>query len=98
MQGTMTWVGLDVHGGGVEPVIEWLGALAAPVRAVYEAGPTGFGLARAAQRAGIEIVVAAPSKTPRSKGERVKTGRKDAELLARLLLAGSLKPVTVPPD
>jgi transposase len=119
MQGTMTWVGLDVHarsthgaaidsltgelvrarfGAGVEPVIEWLGALAAPVRAVYEAGPTGFGLARAAQRAGIEIVVAAPSKTPRAKGERVKTDRKDAELLARLLLAGSLKPVTVPPD
>jgi transposase len=119
MQGTMTWVGLDVHarsthgaaisslsgelvrvrfGPGVEPVIAWLGGLERPVRAVYEAGPTGFGLARAAQRAGLEVMVAAPSKTPRAKGERVKTDRKDAELLARLLLAGSLKPVTVPPD
>lgn len=43
-------------------------------------------------------MVAAPSKTPRAKGDRVKSDRKDAELLARLLLAGQLKPVVVPPD
>jgi transposase len=85
-------------GPGVEPVVEWLVGLPGPVRAVYEAGPTGFGLARAAQRAGIELVVAAPSKTPRAPGDRVKSDRKDAELLARLLLAGQLKPVWVPPD
>jgi len=85
-------------GPGLEEVVEWLGALEGPVRAVYEAGPTGYGLARAAQRAGIEVVIAAPSKTPRAPGDRVKTDRKDAELLARLLLAGQLKPVTVPPD
>jgi transposase len=75
-------------GPGVEAVIEWLGGLAGPVRAVYEAGPTGFGLARAAERAGIEVVVCAPGKTPRAAADRVKTDRKDAELLARLLLAG----------
>jgi transposase len=85
-------------GPGVGPVVEWLGGLEGPVRAVYEAGPTGYGLARAAQRAGIEVVIAAPSKTPRAAGDRVKTDRKDAELLARLLLAGQLKAVTVPPD
>jgi transposase len=85
-------------GPGVEAVVEWLGGLPGPVRAVYEAGPTGFGLARAAQRAGIELLVAAPSKTPRAPGERVKTDRRDAELLARLLLAGQLKRVWVPPD
>ena len=39
----------------------------------------------------------APGKTPRGPSDRVKTDRKDAELLARLLLAGSLHPVTVPP-
>jgi transposase len=85
-------------GPGVEAVVEWLGGLRGPVRAVYEAGPTGFGLARAAQRTGIELVVAAPSKTPRAPGDRVKSDRKDAELLARLLLAGQLKAVWVPPD
>jgi len=74
--------------------LEGLGSL----RAVYEAGPTGFGLARAAQRAGIEVIVAAPSKTPRAPGDRVKSDRKDAELLARLLLAGQLKAVWLPPD
>jgi transposase len=84
-------------GPGTEEVIEWLAGLPAPVRAVYEAGPTGFGLARAAQRAGIDVMVAAPSKTPRAPGDRVKTDRKDAELLARLLLAGQLKPVAMPP-
>ena len=85
-------------GVGSDPVIEWLGELPGPVRAVYEAGPTGFGLARAAESAGVEVMVAAPSKTPRAPGDRVKTDRRDAELLARLLLAGQLRPVPVPPE
>jgi transposase len=41
--------------------------------------------------------VIAPGKTPRGPSDRVKTDRKDAELLARLLLAGSLTRVVVPP-
>jgi len=41
--------------------------------------------------------VIAPGKTPRGPSDRVKTDRKDAELLARLLIAGQLTPVTVPP-
>ena len=85
-------------GPGVEPVIGWLGGLDGPVRAVYEAGPTGFGLARAAERAGVAIEVCAPGKTPRAAADRVKTDRKDAELLARLLLAGQLRAIEVPPD
>jgi transposase len=40
--------------------------------------------------------VVAPSKTPRAAGDRVKTDRKDAELLARLLIAGQLTAVRVP--
>ena len=40
----------------------WLKTLPAPVRVVYEAGPTGYGLARACAEAGISCVVAAPSK------------------------------------
>ena len=64
--------------------------LPGPVRVAYEAGPTGYGLARELARRGVECVVAAPSKIPRGSGERVKTDRRDAELLARLLLAGKL--------
>jgi transposase len=85
-------------GPGIEPVIAWLGRLEGPVRAVYEAGPTGFGLTRAAERAGIAMQVCAPGKTPRAAADRVKSDRKDAELLARLLLAGQLKSIEVPPD
>ena len=83
-------------GGGSEELIAWLQALPQPLRGCYEAGPTGFALYRAAEAAGLPIVVVAPSKTPRAPGDRIKSDRKDAELLARLLLAGQLKCVTVP--
>jgi transposase len=78
------------------PVVAWLGGLAAPVSACYEAGPTGYGLYRAAREAGVAVEVVAPSKTPRGPGDRVKTDRKDAELLLRLLAAGALTPISVP--
>ena len=84
-------------GPGVEGPLAWLGELPGPVRACYEAGPTGFGLYRAAVTAGIAMQVIAPGKTPRGPSDRVKSDRKDAELLARLLLAGSLTRVVVPP-
>jgi transposase len=85
-------------GPGTDGVVGWLVSLPGPVRAVYEAGPTGFALARAAERAGIELQVVAPGKTPRAVADRVKTDRKDAELLARLLLAGQLTMLPVPPE
>ena len=50
-------------GGQSDEVVRFLSSLRGPVRAVYEAGPTGFGLARAGQAAGIEMVVVAPGKT-----------------------------------
>lgn len=83
-------------GPGVEAPVEWLRSLSGPVRACYEAGPTGFGLYRALTAAGIATQVIAPGKTPRGPSDRVKTDRKDAELLARQLLAGSLTEVVVP--
>jgi transposase len=70
--------------------------LPAPVRVTYEAGPTGYGLARELAARGLECVVAAPGKIPRAAADRVKTDRRDAEHLARLLLAGKLHPVRVP--
>jgi transposase len=84
-------------GAGYDGPLAWLDGLPHPVRACYEAGPTGFGLYRAAVAAGIGMQVIAPGKTPRGPSDRVKTDRKDAELLARLLLAGSLTRVVVPP-
>jgi transposase len=84
-------------GAGIEGPVAWLGELPGPVHACYEAGPTGFGLYRAAVAAGVRIDVIAPGKTPRGPCDRVKTDRKDAELLARLLIAGQLTAVKVPP-
>ena len=67
-----------------------------PVRVAYEAGPTGYGLVRELAKRGVECVVAAPSKIPRASGDRVKTDRRDAELIVRLLLAGKLHAVRIP--
>ena len=79
--------------------VVWLQSLPRPVRVAYEAGPTGYGLARACAAAGIRCTVAAPSRIPRASGDRVKTDRRDAERLARLLRLGELVAVRVPdPD
>jgi transposase len=82
--------------GGPAATIGWLRSLPGPVRAVYEAGPTGFGLARAARAAGIELMVCAPGAIPRQPGDRVKTDARDALKLARLHAAGQLRAVVVP--
>jgi transposase len=60
----------------VTETVAWLQQLPAPVRVAYEAGPSGFGLARACAAAGIACMVAAPSKIPRAAGDRVKTDRR----------------------
>ena len=54
-------------------VVEFLGALAAPVRAVYEAGPTGYGLVRLADAHALDVRVAAPGLIPRRPADRAKT-------------------------
>jgi len=77
-------------------VAEFLATLPGPVRAVYEAGPTGFGLARAAIDRGVDVRVVAAGRVPRASGDRVKTDRRDAERLARLLAAGELRFAFVP--
>jgi transposase len=82
--------------GGPVAAIDWLRSLPGPVSAVYEAGPTGFGLARAARAAGIEVMVCAPGAIPRQPGDRVKTDARDALKLARLHAAGQLRAVVVP--
>lgn len=66
------------------------------MRVAYEAGPIGFGLARALADAQIACVVAAPSKLIRPAGDRVKTDARDAAHLTRLLRLGEVTAVTVP--
>jgi transposase len=77
-------------------LVPFLRTLGPRLRAVYEAGPTGFALARAAREAGIDLRVIAPGSIPRAAGDRVKTDRRDAVRLARLLAAGELSFVFVP--
>src|SRR4051794_30092144 len=74
----------------------WLRELPGPVAVAYEAGPTGFGLARDLTAAGVRCVVAAPSKLQRPAGDRIKTDARDALLLARLLRMDELVEVRVP--
>lgn len=77
-------------------LIDWLYALAGPTRTVYEAGPTGYDLARRLADAKIPCVIAAPSKLQRPSGDRVKTDKNDALHLARLLQLDQITPVRVP--
>src|SRR3954471_6950056 len=80
---------------GREATVARLQKLAAPVGGASEAGPTGYRLARACVEAGIGCVVAAPSRI-RPAADRVKTDRRDAERLARLLRLGEISPIRVP--
>jgi len=77
-------------------ILSWLADLPGPVAVAYEAGPTGFGLARALDAAGVRCVVAAPSKLQRPAGDRVKTDARDAVHLARLLRLDEVVAVGVP--
>jgi transposase len=82
--------------GPPEAALDHLAEFGPKLVAVYEAGPTGFALARAAAERGIDLRVAAPGLIPRGPADHVKTDRRDAERLARLLAAGELSFVCVP--
>ena len=62
----------------------------------YEAGPCGYGLHRLLTGLGHDCVVVAPSLIPMKAGDRVKTDRRDALMLARLHRAGELTPIWIP--
>ncbi len=96
---------IDCHSGELikarlspayKDVLGWVAKLPGPCAVVYEAGPTGFGLARALSAAGIRCEVAASSKLHRPPGDRVKTDARDALLLARLLRLDEIVSVRVP--
>lgn len=68
------------------------------VTCCYEAGPTGFGLARSLKAAGWDCVIIAPSLVPIKAGCRIKTDRRDATKLAHFLRSGDLIPIHVPDE
>lgn len=68
------------------------------VSCCYEAGPTGYGLARALRAAGWDCEVIAPSKVPKKPGERIKTDRRDAVKLAQNHRSGELVAIVVPDE
>jgi transposase len=68
----------------------------APLHIVYEAGPCGFVIWRHLTAQGLHCEVVAPSSIPRRSGDRVKTDRRDAMMLARLSRSGDLTAVRVP--
>jgi transposase len=78
-------------------VLQRLGPPAA-VRCCYEAGPTGYGLARALLAAGWNCAVIAPSLIPKKPGERIKTDRRDAVKLAVSHRSGDLVAVVIPDE
>lgn len=81
--------------GALRKLLRKLGELST-IKVCYEAGPCGYALYWALVERGAECDVIAPSLIPKKSGEKVKTDRKDAEMLARLLRAGELTSVWVP--
>jgi transposase len=80
----------------VEKTLKKLGHPDKELRVCYEAGPCGFVLARRLKELGIACDVVAPSLTPKGAGDKIKTDRRDARMLARLHRAGELTAVHVP--
>jgi len=81
-----------------DEIVSWAKTLPGLVQVAYEAGPTGFGLARALIAAGMQCHVLAPSKMERPSAARVKTDKRDAEWIARLIRIGELPTVVIPSE
>src|SRR3989440_11211397 len=80
----------------IDKLIRKLESKGAPFTIAYEAGPCGYWLYRYLTRRGLSCIVVAPSLIPRKPGDRVKTDRRDAVTLARLLRSGDLSSIYVP--
>lgn len=80
----------------IHKLLQRLGGPQTVLHVAYEAGPTGYVVQRQLTALGIECLVVAPSLIPVRAGDRVKTDRRDALKLARLLRSGDLTPVWVP--
>lgn len=86
------------HPDHIKKMVERLAKGGRSLSFCYEAGPCGYGLYRQLIALGHECMVVAPSLIPMKVGDRVKTDRRDAVMLAKLLRAGELTAVWVPDD
>jgi transposase len=82
--------------GDIDKLIRRLQSKSTPLVFVYEAGPCGYWLYRSLLKKGYVCGVVAPALIPKKAGNRVKTDRRDARHLARLMRSGDLTPVYVP--
>ncbi|MBB3452799.1 transposase [Rhizobium sp. BK313] len=89
---------VEASDASMRRVIQRIAAKFDRVHFCYEAGPTGYGLHRLIRSLGDGCMVVALSMIPRKPGDRVKTNRRDALALARLLRAGELTAVWVPDE
>ncbi len=80
----------------IDKLLRKLQAKGKTLHFVYEAGPCGYWLYRSLTKKNLKCWVVAPSQIPQKAGDRVKTDRRDAVQLARLLRSGDLTPVYVP--
>ena len=80
----------------IDQLLRRLQGKAATLHVAYEAGPCGYGLYRYLTAKGVACQVVAPSLIPKKPGDKVKTDRRDAVTLARLLRSGDLTAVYVP--
>jgi len=80
----------------IDQLIRKMQSKSKPLIFVYEAGPCGYWLYRYLTKKGHVCWVVAPSLIPKKPGDRVKTNRRDAIKLARLMRSGDLTPVYVP--
>jgi transposase len=80
----------------ITKVLRKLSSTEATLAVCYEAGPCGYEVYRQLSSQGIDCMVVAPSMIPRKAGDRVKTDRRDSQMLARLHRAGELTSVWVP--
>jgi transposase len=80
----------------IDKLLRRLHSHASRLVVAYEAGPCGYGLYRTLTNKGVSCMMVAPSLIPKKPGERVKTDRRDAVQLARLLRSGDLTSVYVP--
>jgi transposase len=87
---------LGTRHGDIDHLIRRLQSKAKHLVFVYEAGPCGYWLYRYLTKKGYACWVVAPSLIPKKAGDRVKTDRRDAVQLARLMRSGALTPVYVP--
>lgn len=81
----------------VSSFTQLVASLPARIGAVcYESGPTGFDLARSLESAGVNVIVAAPSRIPRPVTAANKTDRLDCRKLAELAASGLIRPIAIP--